>query len=317
MSNAVASDGVLRDSVSSVWIASGLAKIPAIYGASLVQKLSGKPSRFVSSLDYARNPKLSCLPILVSLRGAHADSVSVAAAIVSRKCNEAILLTADRKGNASQTLECSSTATSVTSIGLPDRDGRFVNCKSIFVLSSLAHRLVVRAFPDQTELNFQSNQFEVMLGDAQKTAEEFIEKISRLDDWPSKQVIVLSDGLPSELAITWQSIFSEAGICTPTCFDIKDYTHGDHLASGRIGNAIYIVLSHNGIGDICTKFANCFSQLFPVVLVNLRSNQLQRFWENLVIACNVASGLTSLLGYANSRPPKHPVLKDWRDWGAI
>lgn len=55
---------------------------------------------------------------------------------------------------------------------------------------------------------------------------------------------------------------------TPT-FDIKDYTHGDHLAAVRTDNTIFLVIQHPSIEEICQSFVSRFSTRFQVIVVAL------------------------------------------------
>ena len=306
---------LLKSAPSSVWIASGLAKISALHGVHLLHKLTGAPARFMSAVEYAQNPRIQCLPILTSLRGKHPDALGVAAAIGSRSIDQGILLTADPLGAAAQLLSESLGQCPITSCALPDRDSRFVNCRSILVLSALTQRLVQQAFCTDSNQILKEAHIKLAWQRAEQHAMACGEKLRLIGAAADRHVIILSDGMLSDLSITWQSILSEAGITSPACFDIKDYTHGDHLAAARHGNVIYLVLGHASTRDICRIFCERFSTLFPVIHIDLASDPAHRFWENLFAACNIADIWTGLLGYPNQRPPKHPVVSHWRGWG--
>jgi hypothetical protein len=308
---------LLKNASSSVWIASGLAKIPALHGVHLLHKLTASPARFMTAVEYAQNPRIKCLPILTSLRGKHPDALGVAAAIGSRSVDQGILLTADPLGATAQLLSESLGQCPITSCALPDRDSRFVNCRSILVLSALAQRLVMQAFRTDPDQILKEAHIMTAWQRAQQHAIACGEKLRQLGAAADRHVIILSDGMSSELSITWQSILSESGITTPSCFDIKDYTHGDHLAAARQGNAMYLVLSHANTRDICRIFCERFSTLYPVINIDLTGDPVYRFWENLFAACNVAGIWTGLLGYPDQRPPKHPVVSHWRGWGVL
>ena len=57
----------LESAHTSVWMASGLAKISAAYGAALCERYSGHPSRMMTALDYCHKPFLQTLSVLLSL----------------------------------------------------------------------------------------------------------------------------------------------------------------------------------------------------------------------------------------------------------
>lgn len=309
--------GLLGPTSSSVWIGSGLAKIPALYGAAVLQKTTGAPSRFMTALEYVRNPLVRSLPILVSLRGNHMDAVAVAESIVARRQEKAILLTGDPDGGAASILRSVSETYDLMSSPLPARDRRFVNCKGIFMLSLLSYRLTRGASSHLDAAQLRRRAVEEAWVRARKCAARFGEWLRRSGVDVTGPLIVLSDGMPSELSLTWQAVLSEAGVATPVCLDIKDYTHGDHAAASRIGNARYIVLSHAAIKDLCLRFTERFSSLYDVFEVDLSADPAHVFWENLFTVCNVTSIWTSLLGYPGRRPVKHPVVSTWRDWGDL
>lgn len=301
---------------SSVWIGSGLAKIPAFYGAAVLQK-TGAPSRFMTALDYVAHPLIASLPVLVSLRGNHRDAVAVARSVVSRRCEHAILLTGDLDGQAGSLLREASTGYLRISAPLPARDKRFVNCKGIFMLSLLSHRLATGGLADPSSAQLHHAALESAWTRAGESAIRFGEWLKKSGADSPEPLIVLASGMSSELSIAWQAVLSEAGVITPICLDIKDYTHGDHAAASRTGRARYVVLSHAGIEDICRRFAERFSLLYDVFTVNLGSDPAHLFWENLFTACNATSVWTALLGYPNQRPPRHAVVSSWRDWGEL
>jgi hypothetical protein len=308
---------LIKEAASSVWIASGLAKISAIYGSSIIQRLSNKPSRFITPIEYAENNKIQCLPILVSLRGNHPDAIDVAEIIAARQKNVSLLVTGDKCGRASNILRHGAFNENIVYSNLPLRDHRFVNCKSIIMLSALVQKLVYSSFGSMKNNLISVDSLIETWSHAKISSEVFIKQISNIKDWEQKQIIILSNSIMSSYAITWQSIMSESGVATPAHFDIKDYTHGDHLAAVRARNAIYIVISHSGINEISQIFTDRFSSIFPVLKLELKSDIYLRFWENLFIAINVTSSLTSLLGYPNQRPPRDPIVWSWRDWGEI
>jgi hypothetical protein len=309
---------MLAQARSSVWVASGLAKISALYGASLVQKGGGWPSRFITPLEYVQSTRIPCLPILISLRGNHQDAVSVARSMIERADPGGVILTADPEGLASRMLRKEMQGNAVVVSGeLPARDTRFVNCKSIFTLTALTHQLCSRALAPTSFGDINPNAIKTIFHEAQNRSHDLAVFFQRMGDWQSRQLIILCDGVTSELSITWQSILSEAAILTPVCLDIKDYTHGDHLAAGRQNNAMFLVISHQGTRQICEIFSDRFSQLLPVYHLQLHSAGAQRFWENLFCALNTAAELTGLLGYPNSRPPRHPLIWSWRGWGQL
>ena len=153
----------LADASSSIWIASGLAKISALYGVSMMQKVAGVPARFISPLEYVLNLRVKCLPVLISLRGSHEDAVEVAESIVGRKSERAIILTGDPLGRAacvlSQGLEVGEKNQVALATGpLPDRDKRFVNFKSILMLSAVTNRLVYSALGNESECDLDCNE---------------------------------------------------------------------------------------------------------------------------------------------------------------
>jgi hypothetical protein len=307
---------LIKEATSSVWIASGLAKISAIYGAFLTQGLSGKPSRFITPIEYAQNNQIQCLPILVSLRGNHPDAIEIAKIIATRQKN-ALLITGDKYGEAANVFQNSGFNVGIAYSNLPSRDQRFVNCKSVIMLSALVQNLVCSSFGSTNKNRISIDSLIETWSHAKMNSEVFIKEISNIKDWEQKQIIILSDGIISPYAITWQSILSESGVATPVYLDIKDYTHGDHLAATRTRNTLYIIISHPEIKEISQIFADRFSSIFPVLKLELKSGISLRFWENLFVAINVTSNLTALLGYSNQRPPKDPIVWSWRNWGKI
>ncbi|MGD0960031.1 MAG: hypothetical protein ABSB19_09510 [Methylomonas sp.] len=308
---------LIKEANSSVWIASGLAKISAIYGTSIIQSLSCKPSRFSTPIEYVQNNQIQCLPILVSLRGNHSDAIEVAEIIASRPERSCLLITGDENGAASNILRNSSFNANITCSNLPSRDQRFVNCKSVIMLSALVQKLVNSSFGSIANHSISRHALIESWSQVKTSSGIFLEQISNIQDWEQKQIIILSDGITSPCAVTWQSILSESGVATPVYLDIKDYTHGDHIAATRTRNVIYIVISHPGIKEITQIFTDRFSSLFPVLKLELKSDIYLRFWENLFVVINVTSGLTSLLGYSNQRPPKDPTVWSWRNWGKV
>ena len=307
----------LASAPSSVWIASGLAKISASYGASMMQKIGGYPSRLMSSLDYCQTSRLRCLPLLVTLKGSNSDALAVAQAITNRNAPNALVLTGDREGQASRHLMNSNTKVALIAATLPDKDKRFVNCKSIFMLSALTHRVVSLALKTDEgcliKQNFLTKAFYIV----RQKAKNMVGQLTAVERWQERQIIILADGLVGELAITWQSILAESGIATSVCMDIKDYTHGDHLAATRTGTSIFLIIRHESIRSICDIFTKRFKLLYPVFTVDLEYDGTLRYWENLFFACNSVSLLTSALGYPGSRPPKNPVVWAWRGWGEV
>ncbi len=309
--------GKLYQQPASVWIASGLAKVSAIYGAFLMEKYVQRLSRFTTPLRYLQHPTPQSIPILISLRGKHPDSIAIANFFANTHCNEAIFLTADTMGNAASVMRAHGLAKYIISTELPERDKRTVNFNSIFILTSLIHQVVASTLEESETLNLDAQIMKSIFEESQMIANEFTAKLLNIKDWSTKQFIILSDGIPSELCLTWQSIMSEAGLFTPVCSDIKDYTHGDHLAAVRIKQAIFIVISHPETFSISDIFCQRFSLLFPVFHIRLTHSGLYSFWQNLFIVMNFASILTESLGYPDQRLPKHPVVHNWRGWGDI
>lgn len=307
----------LEESIASTWIASGLAKISAAYGAELVEKYAGLPSRLMSTLDYCQKPRLRTLPILVSLKGRHEDAVSVTKSIVSRLSPASILITGESDGLAAKTLNKEGASSFLVSNNFPKRDHRFVNCKSIFMLSALVYNLVKQAFGINVINSIDEFQLKEAFFRANDEANKIAQSILAIHNWQNNHFIILGQGLGSDLTLSWQSIFSEAAICTLTCLDMKDYTHGDHLAAVRLENFIFLVLQNPGSEDIVDIFVSRFSTRFPVLVVPLKLSGAGQFWENLFYCCNTAEALTDYLGYGGRRPPKDPIVHGWRGWGNL
>lgn len=308
---------VLGEAFASVWIASGLAKISAVYGAALVEQYVGTPGRLMSAMDYCNKPLLRSTPVLVSLRGQHEDAVSVAKSIVNRSSPGAVLITGEPEGPAAKTLSEGGGASCIVSASLPVWDRRFVNCCSIFMLSALAYQLVRQAFGSDVIGSIDEYNLIQVYSRAVEGAHAIAQGIAAVEDWQHKQLIILGLGLGSELTLPWQSIFAEAGISTATNLDLKDYTHGDHLAAVRTKNAIYLVIQHPGTEDMVRIFTSRFMTRFPVLVVPLASSGPTRFWENLFYCCNTADALTHCLGYGGQRPPKDLTVHGWRGWGNL
>lgn len=307
----------LERALASVWIASGLAKISAAYGAALIEQCVGFSSQLMSSMDYCQKPLLRTLPVLVSLKGQHEDVMEVAQSIVNRLSPAAVLITGEPEGPAAQTLRAGRSALCVASSSFPSRDYRFVNCGSIFMLSALAYQLVRQAFGSGMIGSIDERDLAQAFSRAVAGAHAIAQAIADVEDWQHKQFIILGQGLGSELTLPWQSIFAEAGIATATCFDLKDYTHGDHLAAVRANNAIFLVIQHPGTEEMVRIFTSRFVTRFPVLVAPLESSGATRFWENLFYCCNTADALTHHLGYGGLRPPKDPSVHSWRGWGSL
>jgi len=300
----------------SVWVASGLAKISAAYGAALHERYSRYPSRMMTALDYCHKPFIQALPVLLSLKGRHEDAVGVAEVIVERSIENSILITGDPNGLTAMALKSSSLPFSIVTASLPKRDTRFVNCNSIFMLSALAYHVVKHALGENFRDSISKEQLMLSFHKAAK-ASYVITEGTTIGDWQNNQLIVLGQGIQSELALPWQSIFAEAGITTPILLDIKDYTHGDHLASVRLNNSIFIVIQTSGIEEICHTFVSRFSSRYIVRLIALETTGPVQYWENLFYCCNVAEALTKMFGYDGQRPPKDPIVHGWRGWGSV
>ena len=312
----------LRESVSSVWVASGLAKIPAVYGASLMQKMVGAPSRFVSPLEYVQNQRVKCLPVLITLRGEHADAIEVAQSIVDREVERSIIMTCTPFGPAGKVMLTRPptnkyVATGVASAQLPDRDKRFVNFKSILTLAGISNRLVCDALSYPEEMKVDFRELYSAWDRAEQASSRIADQICSVEGWEQKQLFILTEGANSELGIAWQSVLSEAGIANPICLDIKDYTHGDHLVASRTKNAMYLVIGHKGLSSVSRAFIERFSTLFPVFSLELEGDDRYHFWENIFTAGGSTSEMTRSLGYYNERPPKDPTVWSWRGWGLM
>lgn len=307
----------LKTTAASVWIGSGLAKISAAYGAALTEQYTGRSSQMMTALDYCSKPLLRSLPILVSLKGRHEDAISVANSIVSRCAKTPFLITGEPEGPAALALKSGRATASIVTAGFPERDRRFVNCGSIFMLSALTYQLVRQAFGVEVIGRVSERDLAQSFSSAAEGGHAIAERITSIEDWQNKQLIVLGQGLGSELTLPWQSVFSEAGIAAPIVHDIKDYTHGDHLAAVRTNNVIFLVIQHRGIEEICQIFASRFATRFEVIVAPLESQGPTRFWESLFYCCNTADALTERLGYGGQRVPKDPVVHGWRGWGNL
>lgn len=308
---------VLGAAFASVWIASGLAKISAAYGAALVEQYVGSPGQLMSAMDYCNKPLLRSTPVLVSLKGQHEDAVGVAQSIVNRSSLGAVLITGEPEGPAAQTLRAGCLTPCIVSASFPARDRRFVNCGSIFMLSALAYQLVRQAFGSDVIGAIDEYNLMQVYSRAVEGAHAIAQGIAAVEGWQHKQLIILGQGLGSELTLPWQSIFAEAGIATATSLDLKDYTHGDHLAAVRANNAIFLVIQHPGTEEMVRIFTSRFITRFPVLVVPLASSGPTRFWENLFYCCNTADALTHRLGYGGQRPPRDLTVHGWRGWGSL
>lgn len=286
-----------------------------------MQRIAGAPCRFVSPLEYVHNRRITCLPVLISLRGEHSDAVEVAQSIVDREVERSIVISCTPSGPAGRVMLArpagNCVASAVASSRLPDRDKRFVNFKSILALAGLSNRLVCDAldYPEEMKVDFM--QLSSAWGRAGLASASVADQICSVEGWERKQLFILTEGAGSELAISWQSVFSEAGIANPICLDIKDYTHGDHLVASRTKNAMYLVIGHKGLSSVSKAFIERFSTMFPVIALELEGEERYHFWENLFTAGGAASEMTKALGYYNERPPKDPVVWSWRGWGRM
>nr|WP_296338232.1 hypothetical protein [uncultured Acidovorax sp.] len=312
-----AAAGALSAASASVWIASGLAKISAAYGAAMVAKHVGLPCQLISAAEYCQMPLLQALPVLVSLKGQHEDAVDVAQSIVNRSSPESVLITGDPEGSAARALRAPYATPHIVSASLPPRDHRFVNCGSIFMLSALTHRLIEQAFGPDLIGAVDDQDLTQAFWRAREGAPAIARGITGVKGWQNKHLIVLGHGSGSELTLPWQSIFAESGIATVTRLDLKDYTHGDHAAAVRANNAIFILIPHSGSEEMVRIFAERFDMRFPVLVVPLVSQGPIRFWESLFYSCNTADALTHDLGYGGKRPPRDQIVHSWRGWGRL
>ena len=282
----------LKSAFASVWIASGLAKIAAAYGSALIEQSIGLPSHLMSAMDYCQKRHLRALPVLVSLKGRHEDAVGVAQSVVNRFSPASILITGEPQGRTAQALRGGHSTPFIVSASFPARDRRFVNCSSIFMLSTLAYQLVRQTFGSDMIDSIDEYDLEQAFSRAAEGAHAIAQSIAAVEGWQHKQLIILGPGLGSELTLPWQSIFAEAGIATATCLDLKDYTHGDHLAAVRANNTIFLVIQHRGIEEMVRIFTSRFISRFPVLVAPLGTSGPTRFWENLFYCCNTADALT-------------------------
>jgi len=80
---------------------------------------------------------------------------------------------------------------------------------------------------------------------------------------------------------------------------------------------MFLVISYPEIRSICDIFSTRFKSLYPVFTIDLQTDIMHRYWDNLFFCYDVVDGLTSELGYPGQRPPRHPVVWSWRGWGSI
>lgn len=305
----------LQNTTLSLWIGSGLAKIPAAYGAGLIQQYTGKSSQLISALDYCNKPFLKDFPILISLKGENEDAVGVAKSIANRSIKETVLITGDTEGRAALALR--SVRHSIISASFPPRDHRCVNINSVFMLSTLVYRLINQTFPKEHNNWITHDSIYTAFKKASTDSYVISNYIASIDDWSKKQLIILGQGFSSELTLTWQAILSESGITNPIILDIKDYTHGDHLATIKNESVFFLIIKTPNIEKVVDVFISRFSKKFNIVTIPLIMSGPTAFWENLFYSFNVTSLLSSLLGYGGKRPPRDPLVHSWRGWGEI
>lgn len=302
---------------SFLWIGTGLSKIAASLGAWLVQISLGKPSQFMTPLEYCRTKIASAVPIVITLKGKNSDILEVSAAIQRLKPPMVGLLTTDLKGLFSEQLRRSEIDVATAQAISPPRDKRFVNCLSIFALSASVFRVVQDAASGESGVSRWSCELDSVLTGGITAGQAAAQDILSANSWGNRRIIVLGSGVLSPLSFSWVSILAEAGIGTCSVSDIKDFTHGDFFAAVRESNAMFVVLREPAIAEICDVFIGRYSSLFPVIAVTLTSDGPLVFWENLFAACEVAKRLSMALGYGGKRPPKHPDIWKWRGWGSL
>jgi hypothetical protein len=301
---------------SCLWIASGLAKLPAHHGASLLRKERGTASFAMTALEYCSAPRMHSLPILVTLRGRGDDAVDVARSIESRGEHQALLVTGDTEGKAAAYLAQSSTELLLATATLPDRDSRLVNFKGILALSAAVSRLAIQAVSGPKG-HLSIDALEAHFDRAAEQAPEIANAITNVADWRTRKLIVFSDGPVSELSICWQAILGEGGISNVLCCDIKDFTHGDHLALCHSRDAIALILRHGTTRVSASIVADRFAVLLPTIVLDFQGEGKELYWENLFVCCNVAMALAASLGYGQGRPPRSELVRGWRNWGRI
>lgn len=294
---------------SIIWLGSGLAKIAASYGNELCVS-KGISSKFASPLDYAFMPShIVDIPILVTLAGKGEDAVDTARNMVAR-ANRTGIVTCDRKGDAFRVLG-NTLHYGITGF-FPERDKRFINLRSVISLSALAERVV-----EEGAATLDSEAFDLvkLSKEAARLGRKVAMKLSAQPHWKEKQWVILGRGLDNCYRHTWCSLLAEAGVATPVWTDIKDYTHGDHRAASLHKNQIFLLVGEPCTDEFCDIFEERFSTCFPVDRIRLDGDVRTRFWFNLFCALSVTHYLSHKRGYGGKRPPKDPVIHNWRHWG--
>ena len=306
-----------RNAVPFVWIGTGLAKIAASYGSVRLHQLTGRPSWFVTPLQFCQSTAQLCIPVLVSLRGANTDVIDTASYIRQQQPSQAVLITTDPTGRAAEQLKGSKTETFLTSLPLPPRDKRFVNLKSVIALSALAQAFVRLVAHDLAPPRIDENALVAIFERTSRLAAETALHISGSVDWQKHHCVILTDGSASPLALTWSSLLAESGVATASVGDLKDYTHGDHTAAILHGNVRFVVLRHTSTAISSDLFSQRLSTRLQVSVIVLKHSGDMLFWENLLYAAGVVSALSHVLGFQGSRPPRDPEVHQWRDWGSV
>ena len=300
-----------------VWIGTGLGKISASYGSSLVHQLTGRTSSFVTPLQFCHSAKSRCIPILVSLRGSNPDVFDTACCIGDQRPRRAVFITADPHNPSVARIPTDRTELFVASGPLPPRDTRFINLNSVIVLSALTDALIRAAVRHKDQSRISEDLLATCFYRTGNAAVDVARRISETEDWQSRHFIILADGIASPLALAWSSILAEAGVATASVTDIKDYTHGDHAAAVLHGNIRFIIIRHSSTSVVADIFYERFSTRFPVSMIQLEHSGALLFWENLFFAASVTSALSHALGYRGDRPPRDTAVHQWRGWGSV
>lgn len=288
------------------WIGSGLAKISASYANDLCIKYKIL-SHFNSALHY-RNYQDIGIPILVSLGGKGDDAIHVAKYMAQHNQNVG-LITANHQSSILKIFEQNIISAFLGTY--PEKDKRFVNLQGIIALSTFCEKFIHYFCINNTLTPIILNLTNINL-----ITSNICEALVSNRFWQNS-IIVLGTGYNSAIEHTWKSIMHESCITHIIWQDIKDYTHGDHLLISQFKNYSFILIENEQTKAYTDIFLERFSTICQVNKITIPLDTRQAFWENLCYVSCLANHLSYYIGYQGKRPPKDPIIYNWRGWGNL
>jgi hypothetical protein len=306
---------VISDSRCTAWIASGLSKVAAECGRRMLQNRTGVPGRLFTPLDYYSSNHRQYLPVLVSYHGKNHDIQAAANSLVKAEHKRAVLIAGYESTPVRAYLE--DNGVEVHTIFLPEHqeDKRFVSVMATWALSALCLR-VAQAVGSQKVADLEDGvdaAYEQARSAAALTGESF----NQIEDWSNRKWIVLGTGSAAPAMLAWEAMCAESALLSVVIADLKDYTHGRYLSALREKTVGFVILSDEMNADVARIIKDRFSQLFPVIELNSRGDELFSLCHQLFLVTMIVSGLARGAGHSLTSPPKPPFIRSWNNWGKI